>query len=421
MNVHGQIRGNILITRNGNIICYFNFWRCSLPLVPRLNSLRSTYFDAPLYTMNVFLYCCAFIRLLISFPTVGFCSPHDIINLKTNLPCNPTPTNERCAESHAIDNQTLGEHYLRNQTFESEMPCMPDTCGATRIPLPGLSSGSSDAKVERQTTNPAVCIRNNGTIKTPPMNSLQKRWYLMHDPDDNDGYVACLSKIISMDGQWVHSGRGGRTTMQHFVYGRQRSRNAFASGVKGLWGCTSVIVASNAGTFVSHIWEEPTFDFEDRNFRKRSYHILRDGDPDGEPGQSVGFRNLTGRKEILSRPMRPVIFIITPRSTKRDRDVRGIQTELKYDAKVKILATALKWGISSEEPPYIIGYTRTSKADSRDDNLASGKAIVEVDQGYIHTNPRYGRPVPTIQGSWRLWVENRIEFEQQYSYRLPTS
>lgn len=44
---------------------------------------------------------------------------------------------------------------------------------------------------------------------------------------------------------------------------RAFEQDSFSMGVQGLVGCTSVIVVSRRGVWMSHIWESPTFTTQD--------------------------------------------------------------------------------------------------------------------------------------------------------------
>lgn len=382
----------------------------------------------PFYsTMDIVLYHCMLIALLISFPAVILCSAYDTKNTTTVLSPNVMPNTSSLSSIQAANNQSFGEHILRNQTSQFEEPCTRDTCGAACKALSSLSYKSRGTGVKDKITNSSVPIGKNISEVESRISSLRKRWYLMQNPENGAAYVTVLSRIISMDQRWVHIDRSeaDRATMQNFPYGNRRERYATASGIKGMWGCTSVIIASDAGVFISHIWEIPTFATEDHKpqsddiFLATGLDVLRDGYVDDDTGQNPGFSTLTGQNGVLNIQRRPVVFIITPKTSDEDTELCGINTELQYEAKVDILATALQRSIQSQEAPHIIGYTKTDEPIAESDTCALGKAIVEVDQDYVGLQPRILSRVPSIQGSWRLWVEDRVEFEREYSYPVP--
>ncbi|KAF2228884.1 hypothetical protein EV356DRAFT_581248 [Viridothelium virens] len=272
-----------------------------------------------------------------------------------------------------------------------------------------------------------MSISNNvssGSLSTSP---LQKRRYIMQNPQNREAYIATLSRLITTRNGWLHIARSLHgTSMKSWVYLTDRPRYRDAFGVKNLLGCTSVIIASNGGILLSNMWEMPTFltmDYQQPArdvFRADTYDILRYGNPADPTGESIGFRYWIRGGFLISR-MRPVVFIITPFTTNRERQQLGVQTELRYEAEVQSLAAALRRSIPSQQPPRIIGYTRHDRTGfeaSEGDETWWGKAIVEVDQHHAEARNSRGHYVPSIDGSWRLWVEDRLEYEQHYTYPL---
>ncbi|KAI9690156.1 MAG: hypothetical protein M1822_009117 [Bathelium mastoideum] len=241
-----------------------------------------------------------------------------------------------------------------------------------------------------------------------------------------------LNRIISQGmwgHRWLHFTRNDiGTQMRSFVYPTGPGNWYAAYGVKNLWGCTSVIIASRGGIFLSNIWEYPTFQTRDHRpqsedfFGTHGFDILRYGNPADPSGESRGFRNLQGPEGFLNSRMKPIVFIITPFTREGERQRLGIETELRYEAKVRSLAAALRRSIRSPEPPHIIGYTRhviPNMPGAQGDDTQWGKAIVEVDQDNVATEQIRGHDVVAADGSWRLWVEDRVVYEQQYTYVEP--
>ncbi|KAL9090462.1 MAG: hypothetical protein Q9165_005223 [Trypethelium subeluteriae] len=285
-------------------------------------------------------------------------------------------------------------------------------------------SGNTTSRPDDHASGPADPGRNmiGDLVGT---NSQLKRRYLVDNPTDRGAYVAMLSSLVTREQQWIQVIRGGvGTTTRAIHYDTFMNGYATASGVKGMYGCTSVIIASNAGAFISHIWEIPAFQnllylpTSNHDFRELTFNVLKNGNPRDPTGLSVGFSSLTGPGGMLHARMRPVIFIITPIRTESERNFLGVDTELRFAQQCNILARLLAWNIRSREPPRIIGYRRTDQNRSNDDHLKHGKAIVEVDQESGDTQGAFCFCRPPIRGSWRLWVEDRVYFEQSYTYRL---
>ncbi|KAL9073640.1 MAG: hypothetical protein Q9157_004670 [Trypethelium eluteriae] len=269
-------------------------------------------------------------------------------------------------------------------------------------------------------------INKNFAVETFPKNQQRKR-YLMQDPPNPEIYVSLLARLTTEGGHWLQTIRsGGGTSTRAFQYDLQRPHYQSSVGVKGLYGCTAVVIASNAGVFASYIWEIPIFRFRDGRpqtyeyFDANVFDVLADGNPT-DAARSVGFRTLLGQGAMLSDQMRPVIFIITPYTTDRERRVLerlGIATRFRYQGLVNRLAAQLRANIPSRKAPQILGYERPVTEQTLDGESGVGKAIVEVDQALVEI--RQGRRrIPGIKGSWRLWYEEQIIFEQHYSYPRP--
>lgn len=86
--------------------------------------------------------------------------------------------------------------------------------------------------------------------------------------------------------------------------------------VVGLEGCTSVIVVSREGAWVSHFWESPAFSAEKGRFQSDVINYLMVGRPGGEPGTQP----LASVAGIFGVNQNARIFIMTPAVI--DRDLR---------------------------------------------------------------------------------------------------
>lgn len=100
----------------------------------------------------------------------------------------------------------------------------------------------------------------------------------------------------------------------------------FNIGMRGLVGCTSVVVISRAGVYVSHLWENPSF--IPANFQREVLDALDRG---GGTDRMPGIRNLTEprpqlppgvgtRPGLLAAANRPEVLIITPVWTRIEGD-----------------------------------------------------------------------------------------------------
>jgi len=77
-------------------------------------------------------------------------------------------------------------------------------------------------------------------------------------------------------------------------------------GVKGLYGCTSVVVASQQGIWISHFWEVPSFQTQ-AAFQKDVLDTICAGDgTDLMPG-------LSQYAAQFAEPQNSKVVIVTPR------------------------------------------------------------------------------------------------------------
>ena len=192
-------------------------------------------------------------------------------------------------------------------------------------------------------------------------------------------------------------------------------------GIKGLWGCTSIIINSGKGVYRSHVYEEGVFfnfkeddpDEEDPEriptsdafFTSTAFDALRDGAEDVQSiAELIGSDQKPGD---LHRDRSPRIFLITPIATKADRD-HGVTTQLRYDTRARSLASSVAKLIFGSELMYTtIGYNPTSLETSNDETKVKGKALIDFSpQQYILESGANGKKVSV--GQWRLWVDGRV-------------
>ncbi|KAF5664464.1 hypothetical protein FHETE_7055 [Fusarium heterosporum] len=243
--------------------------------------------------------------------------------------------------------------------------------------------------------------------KPPPIKpALQPRFD--DDTSPNAHYVGNLrpqwvSQEGDVSGQWFGFPRSG--------YG--------AAGVNGLFGCSAVIIVSNRGVYISHIWEDPIFIDEDFNprskedFRRNGFKVLRDGNEDARSITSLlGTRSNPGPLNAIYSPK---VFVLTPFTNPEDTDI--IKTKYVYEPQAKMLAADLARTIpGSGDQGYLIGYTVTSEEESTAQHGYAGRAIVEVDMmdrvvdGPRHPDNIYGMNI----ARWRLWVEDTLVTSQEF-------
>ncbi|OBT66997.1 hypothetical protein VE03_04243 [Pseudogymnoascus sp. 23342-1-I1] len=93
---------------------------------------------------------------------------------------------------------------------------------------------------------------------------------------------------------------------------------SFSMSVRDLYGCTSLIMISHRGVFMSHFWEGPSFENEE-NFKAQVLDVLEDGyfsDHYKVSYALVPLRPLIGSRGVLNPTTSPHFLIFAP----NDRD-----------------------------------------------------------------------------------------------------
>lgn len=193
------------------------------------------------------------------------------------------------------------------------------------------------------------------------------------------------------------------------------------AGVNGLFGCTSVIIISDKGVYVSHIWENPVFEdanfipTDDKVFLINAFNALRDGTLTAQSvTELIGTDQSPG---VLNARYRPLAYVITPYTNNDERNDFGINTQFRFQIRAQQLAqgiTQVLFDNSNDWQTMIVGYNRISKAASLSYPGTAGRAIVEVDPVQFVLKPDHGPGLPLPVGKWRLWVEDRLINEQTF-------
>ena len=322
----------------------------------------------------------------------------------------------------------------------TQVPCAPNTCGKA-CPTSGGLSGSMNVIA---TIEDCALISTSMTSALPTASYGVARSILVASPtpeslpasvtalskksSDATGYNGTLSRRSlakrALPGvtppyanyvqglnvtSWVS--QRGWTSGQWFPY---PFMDIAATGVNGLFGCTAVIIVSEQGVYISHIWENPVFIIDDwiptddNWFTAHAFNALRDGTVD-----AVSVIALIGTDQNpgpLNAIYAPNVFVLTPFTTDFDRDVFGITTKLRYQTRAEQLAQNLA-GIlpGSGAAGYILGYTRTNVSESTKNSGIVGRAILEVDAFQTWLTTPYAPSDLGLQvGRWRLWVEDQL-------------
>ncbi len=182
--------------------------------------------------------------------------------------------------------------------------------------------------------------------------------------------------------------------------------NRFDVAVQGLYGCTSLIIISTAGVWMSHLWEDPSFAVNgvvnQANFQAQILDRLGPGD---------GTADFPGLNQYLNSEFaadtKPVAIIMTPRNRANPQPgVLMFQNQItQLSEKVQTIFGGTRTssgqftGGTLNGIPIIVDYTPKSDQFSQT-WTSSGKALFQYDPVEVRCN--------NVQWAMvRLWVEDR--------------
>ncbi|KAI9841870.1 MAG: hypothetical protein M1837_000340 [Sclerophora amabilis] len=201
--------------------------------------------------------------------------------------------------------------------------------------------------------------------------------------------------------EWVPH-REGVTDGQSSALARRLGNQRYDMAVRGLYGCTSVVVVSNRGVYMSHFWEVPSFQDLTR-FRADVINNLYNGDGSGE---MPGLSQFAGAGGEFDSPQRPAILVVTPRR-------RGSQTpgDYLYGPMLDEITTALKAIIPG---PPVIPFDYVPRSDDFSQfNTAAGKILFQYDPAHAMINNPNDPCRPVQQAMVRVWIEDRPMYAYQ--------
>jgi hypothetical protein len=161
---------------------------------------------------------------------------------------------------------------------------------------------------------------------------VTRRVYIKHDNENPSNplpslpaygselteHLNSLAGRLTTEGKWL-SHKNGDTTGKWYTFSNAKT----AAGVTGLFGCTSIVIVSKHGVYLSHIYEDPVFvektklgflrPTTDKVFQEASFNALVNGDP--ESGELEPLNTLIGTTENpgpLHYTLQPKIFAVTP-------------------------------------------------------------------------------------------------------------
>ena len=245
----------------------------------------------------------------------------------------------------------------------------------------------------------AIDVVTGSGFTASPTSSLIKR--ALPEPLPPYGnYVGALGP------PWL--GHAGNAAAQWYSYPEARSRAI--AGVKGLYGCTCIIIPSAKGVYVSHIFENPVFimnqDYhptDDNTFTINTFIALRDGTPTAQSiTDLVGTDQFPG---VLHARYKPQVFVVTPLTSDFDRFKYGITTQFRYQNRAEQLAQQIAQIVPGSGPGVIQGYTRTNDLISTAPGFL-GRAVLEADPVHHRVVLAQGPRFVDV-GQWRLWVDDK--------------
>ena len=218
-----------------------------------------------------------------------------------------------------------------------------------------------------------------------------------------DVVIPYAEYVEALDPIWVH--QFGDASAQFFDF---PDTGYAAVGVNGIYGCTSVIIVSEKGIYISHIWENPVFIDEhytptdDSTFLSRAFIALRDGTQN-----AASISELAGTDEDpgpLHSTHIPKVFVVTPYTTDWDRETLNINTNLRYEARAQELAQQVARILpGSGGIGLTLGYERTDRGRSTQVPGTAGRAILEVAPFQYRLTTPYAPLHRGLQiGRWRL-------------------
>ncbi|OBS28289.1 hypothetical protein FPOA_02230 [Fusarium poae] len=296
-----------------------------------------------------------------------------------------------------------GKNGQMSDEGDGAVDCKEIPTSTTDGPLPTKPGGFKDPFNAPPTSRPSPSEKRD-----VPLN----RRAFADDTSPNAAYVGSLNPI------WVS--QQGDTSGHWFNAPGPAGRGS--AGVNGIYGCTAVMIVSNVGTYLSHIWENPVFIDGDWNFKPddefeaKAFNALRDGTADGN---ALSVTSLIGTDEnpgYLHSFNEPKVFIITPFTSNADTMLYGINTLYRYEQRANDLATKLA-GIIPGASSQVLGYIRTDKDQSTDIFGYWGRAIVEFDMlerviQSAEEDELLG--LGMAMGRWRLWVEDNLVTSHEF-------
>ncbi|KAL4881921.1 hypothetical protein BJY04DRAFT_217626 [Aspergillus karnatakaensis] len=233
-------------------------------------------------------------------------------------------------------------------------------------------------------------------------------------------WMRAIAEKLESENKWLNHKRHD-TVGQFFPFTKEKT----AAGVKGLFGCTSVIIVSKKGVYLSHIYEDPVFvqrpegagknddvddvPTSDEFFQQASFGALVNGVEKADAVEPI--KDLIGSTNSpgpLHHSYTPKIFVVHPFD-------QGNSGPLAYPERAQWLADQFQTYLyppgsspdgSQPQPPNIIAYKAPGRKFAEMSHSVEGKAIVEFSpiNHYIKVQ---GSDEPRAVARWRLFANVR--------------
>ncbi|OGM42729.1 hypothetical protein ABOM_008146 [Aspergillus bombycis] len=289
--------------------------------------------------------------------------------------------------------------------------------------LPGLSDGHSRSigrRAHLKNSSPPTkalslcgpnCPSCAFSLSTPPKlstpkngaksRSLSKRVLTKPEDEDFEGDVESFLVSQYMRADWVPLDDQGLSSALFKELGNKN----FNMAVRDLWGCASVVVVSEKGIWMSHIWENPSFGreippnrwvaSEDNVFINTVLKPLAEGNE-----RMPGLAQFTQPNGAFTAEYKPFAYIFYPSTSRNDLYDRA------YTARISGISQKLQQLLRLSVPPLIYQYDR-----SGGDFLSSkGKILFQYEPNERVIQTKDG---PLQQAVNRIWLENQPMYVHQ--------
>ena len=299
----------------------------------------------------------------------------------------------------------------------SGKPCAPgDAPARLKMPRRGLSELSFKPGIKDLIKRKLPFKQTLGTIFNVPLkNSLDKRT-LPTPADFNGDVVAFLIQEYAMT-EWlvIHApmDASASTGLAYFLAGRR-----WTWGVRGMYGCTSVLVSSKAGVWMSHFWEIGGFRAKRENWlqpRKQedidAFNSVFLG-PMEDGGPFIpGLAQYIVEGAAFHGSQEPNYAIFTQREANENNAF--VPGTLRYQSEIDAIQGVLRRLFPGAEGS-IVDYEPREDEISQGDTSPSGKLILQYDPAErLVANPQ--NPCEVTQCAMiRTYLEDRMTWEQTW-------